>query len=373
MNLDLGPEFVAFRDEVRAFLDQHVEMDGFFHHEGDHHAATQRLYGALGERNWLALAWPTEVGGEGRHPLFEFVLWNEMARYRAARPPLGSGIVAKTIISAGTTDQKERFLPGLRAGTTSFALGYSEPEAGSDLTGLRTRAVLDGDHYVVSGEKRWTSGGHRADFIWLLCRTGALEDRARALTILIVDRTSPGITISPIESVSGERFNEIFFDDVRVPVTNRVGEENGAWSLITASLATERHVQFSPARVAEDFEALVRWLRAHDLIDDPVVRDKLVTAAVRVAEVEALALAMCEAVQNGRNAVVEAAANKLAGSEACQSVARVAAELGAPEALVTGTEMEFLWRQSICETIGGGTSEIMRSVIAGQGLGLPIR
>ncbi len=373
MNLELGSDLEDFRREVRDFLDDYADTDGFFHHEGDHHEATQRLYRALGERNWLALAWPTEAGGEGKHPLYEFVLWDEMARYRAARPPLGSGIVAKTIIAAGTEEQKARFLPGLRTAEISFSLGYSEPEAGSDLAGLRTRAVRDGDVYRVTGEKRWTSGGHRADYLWVLCRTGPQEDRGRTLTILIVDRRSPGITISPIPTATGERFNEVRFDDVEVPVANRVGEENGGWRLIGESLATERHVQFSPARVAQDFDDLVSWLREHGLTDDPVVRHRLSETAVLVAEVEAHALAMLEAVQDGRDAAVEAAANKLAGTEAAQAVARVAGDLGAPESVVAGPRLEFLWRQSICETIGGGTSEIMRGVIAAQGLGLPIR
>lgn len=373
MNLTFDADLTAFRDEVREFLAGFENTDGFFHHEGDHHHATQRLYEALAARNWLALAWPEEVGGEGRHPLYEYVLWNEMARARAARPPLGSGIVAKTIIAAGTEDQKERFLPGLRTAQISFALGYSEPDAGSDLTGLRTRAVRDGDEYVVTGEKRWTSGGHRADYIWLLCRTGPADSRSRGLTILMVDRTSPGITINGITAVSGERFNEVFLDDVRVPITNRVGDENEGWALITESLATERHVQFSPARVEQDFADLVEWLSDRGLTDDPLVRDRLTDVAVRVAEVEALALAMCEAVQDGKNPVVEAAANKLAGSEACQEVARVAGDLGLPDSLFVGSTVEYIWRQSICETIGGGTSEIMRSVIAGQGLGLPLK
>lgn len=373
MNLDLGSDLEAFRHEVRDFLEDYRDTDGFFHHEGDHHEATVRLYRALGERNWLALAWPVEVGGEGRHPVYEFVLWNEMARFRAARPPLGSGIVAKTIIAAGTEEQKARFLPPLRSAEIAFSLGYSEPEAGSDLAALRTRAVRDGDVYRLTGEKRWTSGGHRADYLWVLCRTGAQEDRGRALTILIVDRRSPGITISPIPAVTGERFNEIFFDDVEVPVANRVGEENGGWRLIAESLATERHVQFSPARVQQDFEDLVAWLEAQGLTDDPVVRHRLADTAVLVAEVEAHALAMLEAVQAGRDAVAEAAANKLAGSEAAQAVARVAGDLGVPASVIAGSQIEYLWRQSISETIGGGTSEIMRGVIASHGLGLPIR
>jgi alkylation response protein AidB-like acyl-CoA dehydrogenase len=190
---------------------------------------------------------------------------------------------------------------------------------------------------------------------------------------LIVDTKSPGITITPIPAVGGERFNEVFFDAVEVPVGNRIGPENGGWRLIGESLATERHVQFSPARVSQDFADLLDWLRERDLLDDPVVRHRLSDVAVQVAEVEAHALAMLERVQDGRDAVVEAAANKLAGSEAAQAVARVAGDLGVPDSVVTGSHLEFAWRQSISETIGGGTSEIMRGVIAGHGLGLPIR
>jgi alkylation response protein AidB-like acyl-CoA dehydrogenase len=359
-----------FRQEVQAFLAEHAGVRSFFAHEGEADVDVRRLYRALGERNWLALAWPPELGGLGLPPVYEFILWDEMAYSRAARPPIGSGIVAKTIIAHGTDDQRERFLPGLRRGELVFALGYSEPEAGSDLGGLRTQAVRDGDRYLLTGEKRWTSGGHRADYLWVLCRTGSLESRARGLTLLIVDRRSPGISISPIPAVDGERFNEVRFDAVEVPVENRVGEEDGAWRMIVDSLATERHVQFSPKRVRRDFEDLLAWCRDVHLDKDPVVRHHLADLAVEVAEVDALTLEMLQAVQDGRSAVVEAASNKLWGSEVCQRIARLATELGAPEALIRDTMLEFLWRQTMSETIGGGTSEIMRGLVARQALGL---
>jgi alkylation response protein AidB-like acyl-CoA dehydrogenase len=366
----LSAEEQAFRAEVQAFLADHADVHSFFHHEGQADDDQRRLYRALGEKNWLALAWPESVGGLGKPPVYEFILWDEMAYARAARPPIGSGIVAKTIIAHGTDEQKARFLPRLRTAEIAFSLGYSEPEAGSDLGGLRTRAVRDGDHYVVNGEKRWTSAAHRADYLWLLCRTGTLESRARGLTLLIVDAHSPGITISPIPAIDGERFNEVRFDAVAVPVANRVGEENSAWAMIVDSLATERHVQFSPKRVLRDFEELVRWVQENALADDPVVRHHLADLAVEVAEVQALTLEMLQAVQDGRSAVVEAASNKLWGSEVCQHIARLATELGAPEALVKDSELEFLWRQTMSETIGGGTSEIMRGLIARNALGL---
>jgi alkylation response protein AidB-like acyl-CoA dehydrogenase len=370
LNPTLAPDEEAFRLEVVAFLAAHGPVNGFFHHEGEHDSAVRSLYRALGERGWLSLAWPVEMGGGGLPQVYEFLLWDEMAYARAARPPLGSGIVAKTIIGYGTGDQRERFLPGLRAGTTFFSLGYSEPEAGSDLGGVRTRAVLEGDRYRLSGEKRWTSGAHRADYLWVLCRTGTIESHTRGLTLLIVDRRSPGVTIAPIPSLDGERFNEVRFDDVEVPVENRVGDQDEAWSLMVESLATERHVQFSPKRVQRDFEDLVALVTRCGLQHDPVVRHRLGDLAVGLAEVKALSLVLLDAVQHERPAVVEAACNKLAGSELCQQIARAAVDLCGPEALVCGTMAEFPWRQSISETIGGGTSEIMRGVVARAGLGL---
>jgi len=370
VNLTLTPDEEAFRQSVVELLAEHRDTDGFFLHEGEHDVKVKALYRALGERGWLSLAWPEAMGGLGKPPIYEFLLWYEMAYARAARPPLGSGIIAKTIISHGTDDQRERYLPGLRAGTLFFSLGYSEPEAGSDLAGVRTRAELNGDHYVLNGEKRWTSGGHRADHLWVLCRTGTLESHSRGLTLLIVDRRAPGVSISPIPSFDGERFNEVRFDDVVVPVVDRVGDENGAWTLMVESLATERHVQFSPKRVQRDFEDVVAWVRAQGLDGDPVVRERLADLAVGLAEAQVLSMSLLDAVQHGRSAVVEAAYNKLAGTDMCQRIARAALDFGAPAALVRGTMVEFLWRQSMCETIGGGTSEVMRGVIARMRLGL---
>jgi alkylation response protein AidB-like acyl-CoA dehydrogenase len=370
MNPTLAPEEDQFRQDVAEFLASREPVGGFFWHEDEHNEATRRLYRELGERGWLSLAWPAAAGGRGLPPVYEFILWNEMAYARAARPPLGSGIVAKTIIAYGTDEQRERFLPGLRAGTTFFSLGYSEPEAGSDLGGVRTRAVRQGDVYVLNGEKRWTSGGHRADYLWVLCRTGTTESHSRGLTLVIVDRLSPGISIAPIPALDGERFNEVRFDDVEVPVANRVGEEDGAWTIMVESLATERHVQFSPKRVQRDFEELVELVRRTGRQDDPIVRAELADLAVELAEVEALSLLMLAAIQRGDAGVVEAACNKLAGSECAQRIARASVDLCGVDALERGTPMEFLWRQSVSETIGGGTSEVMRGLVARVALGL---
>jgi len=361
----------AFRREVQEFLQAHQVSEAFFHRtDPESWKGCEQLYRAAGERGYLSLAWPEAMGGAGMSPAYEMILWDEFAYARAARPPFGVGIVAKAIIAAGTERQQRDLLPRIRSGEVHFALGYSEPEAGSDLTGLRTRAERHGDTYVVTGEKRWTSIGHVADYLWLLCRTGTQESRARGLTVLIVDMRAPGVTVRPIPVMDGERLNEVHLDHVEVPVANRVGEENQGWAVISQSLAVERHVQFPPRRLVRDLDDLVAWARATGLAGDPLVQARLADLSVDVAAVQALSLMLLSAVEAGRPTVVEAAGNKLASTVLCQRLARAALELGGPESLVLGTQAEFLWRQSLCETIGGGTSEILRGVIARHRFGL---
>ncbi len=361
---------VAFRDEVRGFLGEHPELAGprqFFMGRG---GRTRELYRALGARGWLSLGWPTSVGGGGRSPAYDFILWNEMAYARAARPDLAAGVVANTLIAHGTADQHERFLPGIRAGATGFALGYSEPEAGSDLAAVRTRASLDGDTYVVRGEKRWTSDAHNSQYLWLLCRTGELAERGRGLTLLILDLAAPGVTIRPIATIDGHRLNEIFLDEVAVPVADRVGAEGGAWRLIREALAVERHLQLLPGRVRRDFQELLDRASESGRTGSDLVRARLAGLAVDVAEVESQALRTLAAMESGGDATVAAARVKLLGTALTQRIARVAVDLGWPEAVDQAGDLAFAWSQTVMETIAGGTSEIMRSLIARQALGL---
>jgi alkylation response protein AidB-like acyl-CoA dehydrogenase len=359
----------AFRREVRDFIGSLGEAGGFFiEAELPEWVRCKEIFAALAAKNWLALSWPREYGGDARSPAYEAILWDELAYARVARPPFSAGIVAKAIMAAGSEDQKRQYLEPIRRGELHFALGYSEPEAGSDLTGLRTRAVRNGDTYVVTGEKRWTSLGHVADKLWLLCRTGTLESRARGLSILIVDMDSPGISIRPIYLMDGGRVNEIHLSEVVVPVGNRIGDENSGWSVISQSLAVERHVQFAPNRLVRDMEDLREWAAEHGLRDDPRFMARLRELDVKVAGARALSLRMIAAVDGGSDSTVLAAANKLYFTELCQEIARVAVDFSVPEALISGTMVEFLWRQSILETLGGGTSEIMRGIVARRGL-----
>lgn len=366
----LGAEEEAFRREVSDFLEEwrdEIEPFQFFHGRG---GTTRRLYRALGERGWLSLSWPRTFGGKDLPVSFEFVLWDELAYARAARPDLGPGVIAHSIIAYGTTHQQHRYLPGIASGKRAFALGYSEPEAGSDLAALRTRAVRDGDSYIVSGEKCWTSDAHHADHLWLLCRTGTSESRGRGLTLLVVDLASPGVTITPIETIDGHQLNNVFLEDVVVPADQRVGEENEAWGIIREALAVERHVQLLPGRVRRDFDDLVAAVVAAGRNDDPVVEHRISDLAAQVAMVVASSYATLAELLDGGDGVVAAARTKLLGTSLTQEIAAAGLELSDTSQLIAGAPFALYWPQTVMETIGGGTSEVMRGIIAREALGL---
>ncbi len=369
MRFRFSAEQEAFRAEVVAFLAGWRDLDGFFC-QGHRWDRVKQLFRAMGARGWLSLGWPADAGGAGLPLVWEYVLWDEAAYARAARNPLASGIVAKTLARYGTSDQQRRWLPPIRAGEIHFSLGYSEPEAGSDLASVRCRAERHGDSYVVTGEKCWQSYAQDMDYLWLLCRTGAQESRGRGLSLLIVDLRAPGVRVAPLPTLDGDQLNAVYLDGAVVPVEQRVGPEDGAWGIMAEALADERHIQFPPGRVRRDLEEVAAWAGARGLDADPVVRRRMAELAAEVQEVEMLALRVLDAMLKGRAAVVEAAANKVAHTVACQNVARAALDFGGAEALVSGSRVELLWRQSLWETIGGGTSEILRGVVAKQALGL---
>ena len=368
MNRLFGAEEEAFRREVRAFLAGWADLDAYLCH-GPKWPRVAELFRALGARGWLSLAWPKSHGGLGLPPSYEYILWDEVAFARAARNPLAT-IVARTLLRAGDDAQRARWLPRIRAGEIHFALGYSEPEAGSDLAGLRTRAVRRGDVYVVSGDKCWQSYAGHVDLLWLLARTGEPGSRGGGLSLFIVDRVSPGLTLTPLPTLDGDALYACRFEEVEVPVDRRVGPEHGAWQLMGDALADERHIQFPAGRLKRDLLEVEGFLRETGRERDPLVQRGLAELAVAVLEAEALALRVVELTQAGRSAVVEAAANKVFHTELCQEIAARAFEWGGPESLVRGARVQLLWLQSLWETIGGGTSEVMRGVIARQGLGL---
>lgn len=359
-----------FRAQVREALAPFRRLKGFFPEaeDKDRHA----VFAELARRNWLALTWPLEYGGEGKSLTYDYILWDEMAYARAGRSPTGAGIIARTIMRFATDAQKAHWLPLIRRDEIQLCLGYSESEAGSDLASLRTRAELRGDHYVINGEKIWTSHAEICDYVWLLCRTGAPDSRSRGLSLFIVDLKSPGVELRNGLHMDGHRYSQVFYTDVVVPVENRIGAENGAWQMIGAALADERHVKFPARRVLRDFEDAVAWLGKAGLLGDPVIRNRLRELSVRVMEVEALCLQVLSDMLHDKDASVSAAANKVTHTDVVQDIARFVMDVGGPAALVHGEpdDPEGMWRQTMIESIGGGTSEIMKGIIARNALGL---
>jgi len=369
LNFSFSSEEESFRQEVIDFLRPYRDLEGFIQ-QGEKWAQVEALFRAMAERGWLSIAWAESEGGLGKSIAFEYILWDEFGYARAARNPLSAGIVAKTLIRHGSPEQKARWLPPIQRGDAHYSLAYSEPEAGSDLAAVRTRADLDGDAYVIHGEKCWQSYAQDMDYFWLLARTGDLESRARGLSLLIVDRHAEGLRIEALPTLDGDQLNAVFFDDVRVPASHRIGPENQAWAIMGEALADERHIQFPAGRVRRDLEDVCDWAEAHELTGDPAVRARLGGLAAEVREAEMHSLNVLDAMIHGRQATAAAAANKIAHTLACQSIARAAMDFGGELALVIGDRPELLWRLSLWETIGGGTTEIMRSLVAREALGI---
>ena len=357
-----------FLEEVRAFLSPFTQIQNY--RSTHNHAESEVFYRALAGKGWLGLSWPKEVGGLGGSAMQEFLLWNEIAYSGIARPPQGVGVVAKTLIRYGTPEQKASWLEPIRRHETTFALAYSEPEAGSDLASVRCRAERQGDQYVINGNKCWNSKAHLVSHLWLLCRTGDQASKKRGLSLMIVPTDAPGMRIRPIVLMDGNEFTEIFLYDVRVPADCRVGEENAAWRMMAEALADERHVHFGPGRVRSDFQIVTEFAARTRLDRRPEIRRTLADLSVEVLEAEAQALRLLQVAITGDDAAVEAAANKVTHTRVLQSIARTAVAIGGLEGLLEESSIELLWRQTMTESIGGGTTQIMQGIIARLELGL---
>ncbi|WP_329519536.1 acyl-CoA dehydrogenase family protein [Spirillospora sp. NBC_01491] len=344
---------------------------------------------ALAERGWIAPHWPEEYGGAGLSALEEFILQEEMMR---ARVPMVNGIGAfllgPTLLVHGTEEQKAAYLPGIARGETTWAQGFSEPGSGSDLASLRTRAVRDGDVYVVDGQKVWTSLGQYADKLFVLVRTDpGAEPAHRGITFLLVDAAAPGVTVRPITDLRGDApFCEIFFEGVRVPVADRVGEENRGWYVAMTALGFERAGIGATIKYEQALSELVGYLRSAE--GRAVARTGAGTSlrreiARRHTEVRVLynlARYTVSRQASGEEPGYEASVNQLFGAELHQRLARTgaaafgrsAALWGRGDAPLNGvfTHMRL---DSVAATFLGGTSEIQRNVIATRGLHLPRR
>jgi 3-oxo-4-pregnene-20-carboxyl-CoA dehydrogenase beta subunit len=383
MFVDLTDEQRALTAQLRAYFSTLVSTSERRTMLTERHGPVYReVIRRMGRDGWLGVGWPTEYGGRGFGPVEQQIFVNEAARADVPLPAVTLQTVGPTLQAYGTAEQKAYFLPRILSGELHFAIGYTEPEAGTDLASLRTRAVRDGEEYVVNGQKAFTTGGHDADYVWLACRTDPDAPRHKGLSILIVDTTDPGYRYTPVITCDGaHHVNATYYTDVRVPVSRRVGAEHDGWRLITTQLNHER-VMLGPAgRLAVAYDRVGAWVSGRDgtdgrpLADRPDVRATLARAraSLRVNELLNWQVAAASTVD-----VADASATKVFASEQLQWLVADLEELvgrhGDPADPETGELLSWLdiqAKRNLVLTFGGGVNEIQRELIATAGLGLP--
>jgi alkylation response protein AidB-like acyl-CoA dehydrogenase len=381
-------EEAAFRQEVRQFIKENLperrerSADPFAPGGG-----VREWMKRLAAKKWIAPAWPKEYGGAGMSVMEQFIFNEEIAEARAPRPfGIAVGFAGPTLIVHGTEAQKQKYLPEILSGEVVWCQGYSEPGAGSDLASLQTRAVRDGDDYIVNGQKIWTSGAHVSKWMILLTRTDPDAPKHRGITYFIVDMKAPGVTVRPLVNMAdSHEFNEVFFDNVRVPRENMIGEENRGWYLAQTTLSFERSNIGSAIGQKQTVEDLVSYAKEHKngtstLGRNPAVATELCERLIecevaRNLSYKIVSLQAKEGVPPGH----EASVAKLFSTELNQRIYRTAMKMlglygqldsRSAHAAMRG-RIKYMYLRSVANTIEGGTSEIQRNIIATRGLGLP--
>ena len=341
----------------------------------------------LGRDGWLGIGWPKEYGGQGRSAIEQFVFFDESQRSGVPVPLLTINTVGPTLMRFGSEDQKREFLPRILRGEVHFSVGYSEPDAGTDLASLRTSAVHDGDGWVINGSKLWTSLVADADYVWLAARTNPEAPKHKGISVFIVPTSDPGFRYTPIQTIGDVSTNATFYENVRVPATALVGEVDQGWRLITNQLNLERVALCAPGGLARVFEDVRAWARDCELADGRRIIDqewaRCALARVR-AGLEVLTLLnwkVAWGLTQGPMNPADASAVKVFGTELyCDAYRRLlelmgpagAIKRGSREAVLRG-RLERAYRGTLILTFGGGTNEVQRDLIAGFGLEMPVR
>ena len=384
VHIGLSPDHLALRDELRAYFADLVTPE--LKAEGAESAGelTKAALRKLGADGWLGFGWPVEFGGQGRTPIEQQIFIEEAHTAGAPVPLLTINSVAPTLMRFGTEEQKAFFLPRILAGEIQFAIGYSEPGAGTDLAALRTRAERDGDEWLINGQKIYTSIAEHADYVWLACRTDPDAARHKGISIIIVPTDAPGFSVTPIHIMGGGRTNSTYYDNVRVPAGNVVGEVNQGWSLITNQLNHER-VAIAPAGwVVRRLNEVVAWASETELVDGRRVIDQewvqINLARVR-AKLEYLRLLnwkVAWAATQGTVSPADASATKVFGTEFYLEAYGLLMEIVGPESAIRGetaaelrSRLESTYQGTLVLTFGGGTNEVQRDLISMFGLGFP--
>ena len=397
MELILSPEEEKFRDEVREFVSKEVSeeirrktMTGFRLNKEDHESWQRKLH----SKGWMAPGWPAEYGGTGWTPMQKHIFEEECAA--AGAPPViafGVTMVAPVIMAFGNQEQKDYYLPRILRSDDWWCQGYSEPSSGSDLASLRTKAVLKGDHYIVNGQKTWTTMAQHANLMFCLVRTSDEGKRQEGISFLLIDMEQPGVTVQPIKTIDGSvEINNVFLEDVKVPVANRVGEENKGWTYAKYLLGHERTSIAAVGRSKAQLKRLKTIASAEEqdgkpLINDPTFKEKIADIEISLLALESLVLRVLSDESAGKGPGPEASFLKIRGTEVQQGITELLIEaIGnyahpfVPESMETGWNENpigpehaasiaphyFNWRKA---SIYGGSNEIQKNIIAKAVLG----
>ncbi len=390
------PEEAAFRQKVRQFLNEELpdRFRGISAYEGGGRGDVRSRFGELKEwrtkladKGWIAPAWPQEYGGAGFSVMQQFIMNEEFAENRAPQVGgMGTAMIGPTLIVHGSEEQKQEHLSRILSGEVQWCQGFSEPESGSDLASLQTRAVRDGDDYVINGQKIWTSGAQYAHWMFMLARTDADAPKHKGISYFMVDMKSPGVTVRPLVNMLGNTgFNEVFFENVRVPAENLVGEENRGWYIGVTTLDFERSSIGSAVGLRLQVEGLIKFAKEHtkdrqsNLEGQATLRYELADRLVEANVAKMLSYRVVTMQNTGLVPNHEASMTKLYASELNQRIARTSIKVtGLYGQLMPGSEWAAAkgrygssYVQTLASTIAGGTSEVQRGIIATRGLGLP--
>ena len=388
MDFEFSNEELSFRKELSAWLKEELANKP---QEGGNDADAEWAFGLemrkkLADKGWLTMAWPEEYGGKGVSHMMQVVFAEEMSYNRApGRDVFGTRMMAPTLMIHGTEEQKREFLPPVSKGEVQWCQGYSEPESGSDLASLQTRAVEDGDDFIINGTKIWTSSAHRADHIMVLTRTDPDAPKHRGISFLLCDMNTPGLTVNPIINMAGDHgFNMVTFDNVRVPKKNLVGEQNRGWYVGATLLDFERSGVDYSAGGRRILEELIAYAKDNDqngslIADNPVMRNRLANLAIEVDVSRLISYNIAWMQGEGLVPNKESSMGKVVGTELQQHLSETGMQmLGVHGQLESGSKyapmqgrIEHMHLTNVSETIQAGTSEIQRNIIATRGLGLP--
>jgi alkylation response protein AidB-like acyl-CoA dehydrogenase len=388
MYIGLTPEHQRLRDELRAYYERLLtpEIQEEIARSEGVGPVPRRIVKQMAADGWLGIGWPKEYGGQGRGPIEQFIFFDESMRAGAPVPMLTINSVAPTIMQYGSQEQKDFYLPKILAGEIHFCIGYTEPDAGTDLASLTTRAVRDGDEYVINGQKIFTSLATDADYVWLAVRTNPEAKKHKGISIIIVPTDTPGFKVTPIVNMGEFNTNLTFYEDVRVPVGNLVGEENQGWQLITNQLNHERVTICSSGIIERQLEDVTRWAKQTTrpgggrVIDEPRVRQLLARVHARLEFLRLVNFKVAWAAEQGQPLDPAMASTvKVFGTEFYMEAVRLLMEVVGPASSLRGTSPDAVLRGRLngllrglhVLTFGGGTNEMQRDLIALFGLNMP--